>query len=234
MKRYSPEIKAEVRRLRALGKTYSEISGEMGINFSKGTLCEFCKLVLLPPDYDAKIKKLNQRSIRVAWEVNKQKRDAFLRGLDLSNESVSKVISQKDTAKIALAMLCLGEASKYSTGKRSFSLGSSDPRIIVLFLELLKKCFDFHIEKTRATVQCRADQDTLALKKYWQKQTGIPNRLFYKALVDPRTVGKPTKKKNYMGVLRIDYFDTKVHLELESLAQLIYNQVQGARRSPVG
>ena len=50
-------------------------------------------------------------------------------------------------------------------------------------------------------------------------------RLFYKPLVDPRTKGKPTKKSNYRGVLKVDYFSTRVQLELESLADLVYNQV---------
>ena len=122
-------------------------------------------------------------------------------------------------------MLCLGEASKYGGGSSSFSLGSSDPRIVVLFLRLLKKCFDFNLEKVRCTVQCRADQDIDALQNYWLKVTGVPKRLFYKPLVDPRTKGKPTKKSNYRGVLKVDYFSTRVQLELESLADLVYNQV---------
>ena len=135
-------------------------------------------------------------------------------------------VKDKEIAKIALAMLCLGEASKYHPKSRSpFSLGSSDPRIIVIFLRLLRQCFDYQIEKTRATVQCRADQDTNILQKYWEDVTKLPARLFYKPLIDHRTFGKPTKNKDYKGVLRIDYFDRRVQLELESLAQLVYNYV---------
>ncbi|MBI4079144.1 MAG: hypothetical protein HY429_02505 [Candidatus Levybacteria bacterium] len=81
------------------------------------------------------------------------------------------------------------------------------------------------MEKIRCTVQCRADQDIIVLEKFWLDVTKIPRRLFYKAQIDPRTRGKPTKKKDYKGVLRIDYFDTKVQLELESLAQLVYNEM---------
>lgn len=121
-------------------------------------------------------------------------------------------------------MLCLGEASKYKASK-SFSLGNSDPRIIYIFLSLLKKCFDFNIEKVRCTVQCRADQNIKDLEQYWIKETGVPKRLFYKTRIDPRTIGKPTKKKDYKGVLRVNYIDTRVQLELESLANLIYNQL---------
>ena len=129
-------------------------------------------------------------------------------------------------------MLCLGEASKYNPKTRpAFTLGNSDARIITIFLELLKQCFRFDIEKIRCTVQCRADQDTKALETFWMDVTGIPKRLFYKPHIDPRTKGKPTKKPNYKGVLRIDYFDSKVQHDLESLANLIYNILAKRARS---
>ncbi len=104
-------------------------------------------------------------------------------------------------------------------------MGNSDPRIIILFLNLLKHCFPFDPEKVRCTVQCRADQDIPALEAYWQKVTGIPQKYFYKSRIDLRTVGKPTLKPGYKGVLKVDYLNRKVQLELESLADLIYNRV---------
>ena len=93
-------------------------------------------------------------------------------------------------------------------------------------MELIKKCFQFDLEKVRCTVQCRADQNTDDLVKFWMSHTKIPKRLFYKAKIDPRTIGKPTLKKDYKGVLRVDYFDSNVHLTLESLADLVYNQLR--------
>ena len=84
-------------------------------------------------------------------------------------------MQNREIAKIALAMLCLGEASKT---RGSFSLGSTDPRIITLFIELLKKCFTFDLEKIRCTVQCRADQNIELLETYWLNITKIPKKLF--------------------------------------------------------
>ena len=72
---------------------------------------------------------------------------------------------------------------------------------------------------------CRADQNIEELEKYWQGKTGIPKKQFYKARFDIRSVGKPTKKEGYKGVLKVDYINTKIQLELESLANLIYNQL---------
>ncbi len=217
--------------LRSLGKTYGEICQILGINIPKSSLSWQCKNAVLPKEYTDRVKNLNLVSLakarRMGMEMNKYKREQFFQRIREINGPIAKTVHAHETGKIALAMLCLGEASKHNpkTG-RTFSLGSSDPRIVILFLRLLKQCFSFDGEKIRATVQCRADQDPDVLKAHWQEITGIPSRLFYKPLIDPRTVGKPTKKPGYNGVLRIDYFDTKVQLELESLADLVYNELR--------
>lgn len=216
------------RKLRTQGKTFGEIRKLLQLNIPKSTLSEWCKDVVLPLNYSERIANLNLNNLNkarlIAHEINKIKREEFLEKLDNLNLPVSKKIENILTAKIALAMLCLGEASKYNS-KTAFCLGSSDPRIIIIFLELLKKCFYFDLEKVRCTVQCRADQDTKALENFWMNITKIPKRLFYKARIDPRTIGKPTKKTDYKGVLKVNYFDTKVQLELESLSKLVYNQL---------
>ena len=142
--------------------------------------------------------------------------------LKKANLPIADLIANYESAKIALSMFCLGEVSKYKSTK-SFNLGNSDPRI---FIALLKACFDFNLEKIRCTAQCRADQDIKDLEKFWQQVTGVPKRLFYKARSDPRTVGKSTKKKDCKEVLRVDYLDNKVQLDLESLSDLIYNRVR--------
>ncbi len=228
MKRYNEALIQEAIRLRSKGQTYTEIRQALSLEIPKGTLHAWFKDIILPKDYYSKISKLNFEHLinarRAAIEANKIKRKDFLRGLDKINSKIAVSIGNHDAAKIALAMLCLGEASKYKP-RRSFNLGSSDPRIIIIFLTLLKKCFNYQQIKVRCTVQCRADQDIKELEKFWLDVTKIPKTQFYKAQIDPRTVGKPTLKRNYKGVLKIDYLDIKVQLELESLANLVYNQL---------
>ncbi len=229
--RYPQAVIDRVRKLRSKGKTYGEIQKALNLRIPKSSLSWQCKDVALPREYRERIDRLNLKGLAkgrgIAVEMNKIKREEFANLLLGRNAPIAKNVHTKAAGKIALAMLCLGEASKYNPkSRKSFSLGNTDPRIILLFLGLLRQCFPFNLEKVRATVQCRADQNTEVLKSYWQKTTGIPTRLFYKPLIDPRTKGKPTKRPDYHGVLRIDYFDTKVQLELESLADLVYNEVR--------
>jgi hypothetical protein len=232
VKRLSLQLRDQIRLLRSQGKTYGEIQSSVGQVIPKSTLSYVCSSVLLPQDYRDRIAKLNLKTLNkarvIGTEINRIKREEMFQTFIQVNTPVAKLIHTKEIGKIALAMLCLGEASKYNPKKsRSFSLGNSDPRILCLFLDLLKICFvSFDIKKVRCGVQCRADQDPEELKRYWMEITGIPERLFYKPLIDPRTVGKPTKKLGYKGVLRVYYIDSRVHLELESLANLVYNQLR--------
>lgn len=226
---YDESLIQKAKKLRSESYTYEEIRKKLELEIPKGTLHSWLKDIVLPKSYYNKILKLNIEHLRearvIAVEANRIKRQDFLGKLDKINLPIADLIINYEPAKIALAMLCLGEASKYKSS-RSFSLGSSDPRIIVIFLAFLKICFNFNLEKIRCTVQCRAGQDIEELERFWQQITGVPKRLFYKARIDVRTIGKPTKKVDYKGVLRVDYLDTKVQLELESLSELIYNRVR--------
>lgn len=229
MVRHPKELVDKIRTLRSEGKTYGEINKFLNINLAKSTLHQICKNTSLPNEYLEKITRLNIQNLGIArataLAMNKIKRENLFRHFEEVNLPIAKKIHNKHTAKIALAMLCLGEASK-SGGKTAFSLGNSDPRIITLFISLLRTCFDnFDPKKLRGRVQCRADQDTQLLENYWLTVSGIPKSQFYKTGIDPRTINKPTKKLNYKGVLNVNYLDTKVQLELESLANLVYNHI---------
>jgi len=51
--------------------------------------------------------------------------------------------------------------------------------------------------------------------------TKIPKSQFYKARIDKRTIDKPTKKVNYKGVCRIDYFSSDIRIELDQVIEVI-------------
>ncbi len=228
MQRYPKELKTEIRRLRSMGKTYTEIKAQLQIEAPKSTLSDICRNVQLPKEYAEMITAFNYKSLgkarAVASASNRIKKKKFLEEILKINAPIANAIRDKNIAKIALAMLCLGEASK-SANNCSFYLGNSDPRIVILFLNLLKYCFEFDLSKVRCTVQCRADQDIESLENYWRHITMIPKKQFYKTRIDPRTIGKPTLKPKYMGVLKVDYFSKRTQLDLESLADLVYNNV---------
>ncbi|MCX6715889.1 MAG: hypothetical protein NT077_02600 [Candidatus Taylorbacteria bacterium] len=94
--------------------------------------------------------------------------------------------------------------------------------LIAMFLQLLRKCYTLDEEKFRCTVMCRADQDIAQLQNFWSGITHIPLMKFYRATIDQRTIGKPTRKPDYKGVCRINYFSAMIAKELCQIPKLLF------------
>ena len=218
------ELKESAIKLRKRGKTYSEIQNSLNATIPKSTLSYWCNGIKLPERYQKRIQKIvlnnAEKGRAIALIVNRVKREKYLKSIADRNKYLTTALKNKDTAKIALAVLYLGEGSKGQRGSLMF--GNSDPFIIDLFLHLLRYCYDINESKFRCTLQCRADQNIKRLEKFWSQITKIPLSQFYKARVDPRTIGKPSKKLDYKGVCRIDYFSAELFIEIKQIAKIIH------------
>lgn len=208
---------------RMKGKSYGEICNILNVKIPKSTLSLWCSNAKLPHSYQNRIKNIiaknSEKARLIALEFNKQRRLEYLSRLEEKNRPLLKRFDDKDIRKIALALLYLGEGGKNRHGSLYF--GNSDFRVIKIFLSLIRSCFKIDESKFRCTVQCRADQDIPKLEKFWLKITEIPKKQFYHSRIDPRTIGKPTKKLNYMGVCRVEYFSANIYNELMAINRLI-------------
>lgn len=221
-------IREKVRKLRSEGKTYNEIRQTLNISIPKSTLSSWCRGVILPNWYPAKIRELNRKSFKkaqiMAWASRRRKRELFL---DKVRQEARKVIKKLnlENLKIVLAMLYLGEGAKWKTHS-GLMLGGSDPLVILLYILLLKKCYNIKPSQLKCRISYRADQDICELEKYWSGITGIPQENFYKTKPDPRTVGKKTKKKDYKGVCVLTCAGSHIQLELEEIAKLLLKKLR--------
>ncbi len=210
-------------KLRKQGKTYSEIQGSFKKAVPKSAISHWCKNIRLSKKQKERIGKIILDNVKISQKAavaaNRLKREKYLNGLEKRNLYLLKKLN-KDTQKIALAMLYLGEGAKWEN-HRALLLGSSSPDIIKLYLKLLRNCYQIDNDKLRCRISYRADQDINELQRFWSKLTGIPVWHFFKTKPDPRTVGKKTKKKYYKGVCVIHYGSTEIQLELEIIAKLI-------------
>lgn len=222
--RYKEELKEKAQMLRTRGKTYSEIMQILKIRLPKSTISSWCGDVTLPEWYCEKIKKLNNSNFskaqKMAWASNKVKRERLLSRLFERNEHLADKIKDKDLLKMILATLYLGEGAKWRS-HRGLQLGSSDPNIILLYMKLLERCYGIIPTQLKCWIGYRADQNIKTLKKYWSKITRISLENFYKSKPDSRTVGKPTKRKDYHGVCVISCAGTHIQLELEAIPEII-------------
>ncbi len=217
-------LKPKVITLRKSGKTYGEIRRILGKNIPKSTLSLWCEKVPLLPEYQKRLKNTilinSEKGRKIALVVNRVKREKYIREVKNRVVHLRNKFRDRDAAKIALAMLYLGEGSKRQHGSLVF--GNSDPVTIKLFLHLLRYCYDVDENKFRCTLQCRADQNIKELEIFWARMTRIPLRQFYKARVDARTIGKPSKKLDYKGVCRIDYFSGDIFMELKQIVEILF------------
>jgi len=209
--------------LRKQGKTYSEIRALIP-KISKSTLSYWLgglelsdkQKERLSQNVGRKLVKARTRSIL----VQKNKREKYFYDIENKNLSFINLLNiNKKAAKLVLAALYLGEGTKSMRG--SLRLGNSDSGIIRLFLKLLRSCYTIDEAKFRVTVLCRADQDVKILNNFWVQVTGINKKQFYKARIDPRTVGKPSRKLDYKGVCVIDYFSASIFHDLLTLGKMM-------------
>lgn len=219
------KLKENAIELRKHGKTYPEIQKILKKQIPKSTLSNWCSDVSLSLKYKKRIQDCNKINLdkarKIALAVIKRKREKYLQSVIDRNQYLATIFENQDIAKIALVMLYLGEGSK-NLKRGSLMFGNSDPYIISLFLHLLRYCYNIDEKKFRCTLQCRADQNIKKLENFWSRVTKISLSQFYKARIDPRTIGKPSKKLDYKGVCRIDYFSADIFIELMKIPEIIY------------
>jgi DNA-binding transcriptional MerR regulator len=224
VKRYSPEQIKTIRSLRHTGFTYREINQKLGYNVPKGSLSYLCAGITLPAIYHQRMtselaerQKANRvKALRRLLELKEQRFESIRRKADFSFKS----IQDRDTAKIALAMLHLGEGSKYKS-YRGLSIGSTDPKILIFYLSAMDYCYGKKRESFKARVQHRADQKSEEQITFWSQAIGIQKTNFYVCSIDKRTIGKKTLKDSYHGVCSILSAGADIQLELESIAAKI-------------
>lgn len=209
--------------LRKQGKTYSEIQLLIP-GIPKSTLSDWLgTLELSKKQRDKLSRNVNRKLVKARAQsilVMKNKRDKYFSDMEKKNLNFIKLLdNNKEAAKLVLASLYLGEGTKNMRG--SLRLGNSDPGIIKLFLKLLRSCYVIDEAKFRGTVLCRADQNIKNLNKFWVQMSGIDKGQFYKARIDPRTIGKPSRKLDYKGVFVIDYFSASIFHDLLTLGKMM-------------
>lgn len=217
------EIKNKVTILRKKGKTYSEINKILCLKIPQSTLSNWCNKIELSDKQRKRIENIIKNKItksrEIALAVNREKRIKYLQSVEDRIKYLTPIFKDIRVAKIALAMLYLGEGSK--THRGSLMFGNSDPNIIKLFLGLLRFVYKIDENKLRCTVQCRADQNVNTLERFWSQLTKIPKSRFYKAQIDIRTIGKKSLKVDYKGVCRIDYFSGDLFTEIMKIGELL-------------
>lgn len=123
---------------------------------------------------------------------------------------------KEEKLKIAGIMLYWTEGSKMNSEKRMLTVDftNSNPSMIKLFLQFLRKICRVDEKRLRVLLYCYADQDIEDLKNFWHKITGINPKQFIKPYIRKDFLPEKRGKMKY-GLVHIRYSDKKLLLQIE-------------------
>ncbi len=115
----------------------------------------------------------------------------------------------------AMLYWCEGFKGNETSTNSTVDLANSDPKMISLFLNFLRRIYRIDEKRLRVLLYCYSDQDIPRLKAFWSGITGIPLSQFSKPYVrnDFRTDGRKMKH----GMVHVRYSDKKLLIELKNL-----------------
>ena len=108
-----------------------------------------------------------------------------------------------------------------NTWVRNVDVTNTNPDIIRLFLDFLRKDIEVDESRLKLQLQIHEGDNREYMENYWSKITGIPRNRFTKTIVRPQgnKVGKS------MGTCKIRYSDKDTYLKLNRrLEELLKNK----------
>lgn len=190
-------VKQAAIKLRKRGRSYGEISKELG-GVSKSTLSYWLKDVPLTPKMRQKFYNTKIRNLALGTPSAKQRR------LDQINEII-EAAKQEFTQPISMETYKLFGAALYwaeGTKRGMFELTNSDPLLIFFMVQWLETSFEIDSKRLGARLNIYPQQNEDDLKRFWSDLCGIPIVNFGKTYVKPKSFDY--KRNNlYYGTIKI-------------------------------
>jgi hypothetical protein len=203
--------------LRKNGASIRDVEKKLGV--ARSTLSGWFKGIKLTKKQERQLQQARNQSLikarrkAVLWH-NAQRVSRENEAKVRAREVLGKVDFDKETAKLALAMLYLGEGSKSLTT----CMGNSDPLILKYFIASLVTLYCMNLSKIKCELHLRFDQDPTETRKYWAKQLRLPIQNFTSVSSDKRSKGRATYK-NYRGVCVVRCGRVDIQRELVYLSR---------------
>lgn len=156
--------------------------------------------------------KIPRRTFSEAQQVKFQKKPPSFIKRKLST------VRLKEIAVIG-TMLYWGEGYKGNERipAHGVDFANSDYKMILLFLEFLRKVFILDEKRFRVYLYCYSDQNVSELIHFWSKLTKISKNQFSKPYIRKDFNEKSNKMSH--GLIHIRYHDKKLLLEIKSMIE---------------
>lgn len=218
------ELKRKAIALRRRGDSYPMIEKKLGIG--RSTLSGWFRNIKLSQRAERIILRRKQQHIKEArslaaqahWNNREAKKKVVEENILQDFSLLSLTVVHKEAL---LAMLYLGEGFKR---RSTVGLGNSNPRLLSLFVRLLREIYEVSNIRLSCYVHLRADQDSAKEKRFWSKVLKIPMPQFRKSQTDKRTIGKKTWK-GYHGVCIVYCHDAYIEKRLTAWQELLLEKI---------
>lgn len=207
-------------RLRKNGFMYSEIASKLDL--PRSTVFSWLRtLELTNKELELtkqRLKKHRSKSSIRLLQAKSLKKRKILSDIDKNASLIVADLSRTRSVDIALlAMLFWGEGQKDTSAGIRFI--NSDPKMIAVFLRLLRKSFNLDESKFRVLLQLHEYHEEDGEIEFWSKVTSVSTKQFHKPYLKTNT-GK-RKKQDFHGTASVRYADYK----LGKLLQTVYTKL---------
>jgi hypothetical protein len=202
-------LKEKAVSLRKRGFLYSEIQQKIG-NIPKATLFCWFKNISYSNSALKKLKKKNRDSSLKNIKLFNSKRSVVVRkdNVFAFKEGKEMILSNNDKLMFVGVSLFWAEGTKARQVNRTPDLRftNSDREMIIVFMKFLRKYFEIHDQKLKASIQIHENCDRQESIIYWSKITKIPKDKFY--IINQKPISSKNKRpKNSLpyGTITIRY-----------------------------
>lgn len=222
MKKYNNKIKLLAKQLRNQGKSYSELTKILKV--PRSTLHQWLFDPKFSQFYSKEGKFIHLKNIqKLGANAVKLGRETRLKQIkDKVEEEILKYETENQyNLKIFLSLLYWAEGSK-TRGQVVFT--NTDPKMALLFITLLRKCFDIDEKKLRIRLHLHYYHDVKKIKKYWSDLLKVNENQFNNIYLKARSKSKKFRK-NFAGICFIKYYSEALREEILQRAYLFANKI---------
>ena len=224
-------LKSQAIKLRSQGESLNSIKNKL--NVSKSTLSTWLRGVVLSVENKKILLDRRDNALKGARKLaslaHKRAKKERIKVIEQSvDEMFEKINFNSDHFEFFLAGLYLGDGFKNAGAA---GLGSTNPKILMVFLSLLKHLYKADNTKFSAAIYARIDQREKELIDYWSTFLKIPKDRFHKTQYDKRT-RKSKTYINYKGVCTVYYYDVKIKRRLNYIAEKMFGRIAQLVRAP--
>lgn len=230
MRRYIPlEIKETAQKLRKKGYSIGQIAKELSV--SKSTVHEWTKTMAGSRRYAQLGKERWIREIQplgaIGQRKKREKKIAFI--AEEAQSELSNMTITTDIKKTVLAALYWAEGTK---GRGMFKFTNTDPKLMSLFIALLRQSYVLDERKFRVRLQLHWYHKEKIVKKFWSNLLRISEAQFRKTYWKKRSKEK-VFRKNVGGICFLQYNSDCLREQILHYSYAFGEKITGKIKAPV-